>query len=128
MPKAIFKFSGLLLVSLCVLFALHILLLYTLELPLFADRIVTSYIVNFVLAIAIYAVMLLLKNKYLNQLGFIFMFGSFFKFIVFFTILYPLYKTDGIITKTEFASFFIPYVVCLIIEITSLSKWLNKLG
>lgn len=128
MPKAILKFSGLLFVTLCVLFAVHVLLLYALDLPLFADRIVLSYSVNFILAVVIYAVMLLLKNKYLNQLGFIFMFGSFFKFLVFFIVFYPFYKADGAITKTEFAAFFIPYVVCLILEITSLSKWLNKLG
>lgn len=128
MPKAILKFSGFLLVVLSLVFTVHLLFLYTLDLPLFADKIVTSYIVNVILAIVIYTIMLLLKNKYLNQLGFIFMFGSFFKFIVFFIVLYPFYKADGVITKTEFASFFIPYAVCLIIEITSLSKWLNKLA
>lgn len=128
MPKVILKFSGLLLIIISAVFAAHLFFLYSLDLPLFTDRIVTSYIVNYVLAIVIYAVMLLLKNKYLNQLGFVFMFGSFFKFIVFFIVLYPFYKADGIISKTEFVSFFIPYFVCLIIEITSLSKWLNKLG
>ena len=128
MLKAILKFSSFLVIVLSVVFAMHLLVLYLLELSLFADRIVTSYIVNLILAVVIYAVMLLLKEKFLNQLGFIFMFGSFFKFIVFFIVLYPFYKADGIITKTEFASFFIPYVVCLIIEISSLSKWLNKMG
>ena len=128
MLKAILKFSSFLVAILSVIFALHILVLYMLELSLFADRIVTSYFVNIILAVIIYAVMLLLKEKYLNQLGFIFMFGSFFKFIVFFIVLYPFYKADGMITKTEFTSFFIPYVVCLIIEISSLSKWLNKMG
>ena len=128
MLKAILKFSSFLVAILSVIFALHILVLYMLELSLFADRIVTSYFVNLILAVIIYAVMLLLKEKYLNQLGFIFMFGSFFKFIVFFIVLYPFYKADGMITKTEFTSFFIPYVVCLIIEISSLSKWLNKMG
>lgn len=128
MLKAILKFSSFLVAILSVIFALHILVLYMLELSLFADRIVTSYFVNIILAVIIYAVMLLLKEKYLNQLGFIFMFGSFFKFIVFFIVLYPFYKADGMITKMEFTSFFIPYVVCLIIEISSLSKWLNKMG
>lgn len=128
MLKAILKFSGFLVIVLSAVFAIHLLVLYILELSLFGDRIITSYFVNIVLGVVIYAVMILLKEKYLNQLGFIFMFGSFFKFIVFFIVLYPFYKADGTISKTEFASFFIPYVMCLIIEITSLSKWLNKMG
>ncbi len=128
MLQAVLKFSVLLLVVLCSVFTLHILVLYVLDLPLFADRIIACYLVNYVLAFVIYVVMLGLRHKYLNQLGFIFMFGSFLKFIVFFIVFYPFFKIDGNITKTEFAVFFIPYALCLIMEISSLSKWLNKSG
>ena len=128
MLHPIIKFSGLLIVVLGVVFAIHLTTLHYLNLLIFADRIVSAYIINLVLAIIIYGVMLFLRNKYESQLGFIFMFGSALKFIVFFIFFYPFYKTDGVITKSEFAAFFIPYAICLIIETTSLSKWLNKMG
>ena len=128
MLRSIFKFSGILLTVLGVVFAIHLLILYYLNVPLFNDRILAAYFVNFVLAVIIYSVMLVLKNKYLSQLGFLFMFGSALKFIVFFIGFYPFYKEDAIISKMEFAAFFLPYAICLIIETTSLSKWLNKLG
>ncbi|WP_104735066.1 DUF6168 family protein [Hanstruepera ponticola] len=128
MTQNILKFSGILALLMLVVFAIHLSVLLFIDLPLFDNRIISAYIVNFVLAIIIYLAMLLLKHKYQSQLGFIFMFGSFLKFIVFFIVFYPFYKADNTITKMEFAAFFVPYVVCLIIETTSLSKWLNKLG
>lgn len=128
MTQSILKFSGLLVLVLSVVFVIHISILQLVEFPLFSNKIVSAYIVNIVLAIGIYVLMILLKHKYQSQLGFIFMFGSFIKFIVFFIVFYPSYKTDGRISKLEFAAFFVPYVICLIIETTSLSKWLNKLS
>jgi len=127
MLQASLKFSGFLFLVISIVFAIHISILHFKNIPLFADRIIMAYVINFILAIIIYAVMLLLKTKFHSQLGFVFMFGSFLKFIVFFIAFYPFYKLDGVISKTEFAAFFIPYVFCLIIETTSLSKWLNKL-
>ncbi len=127
MYRSIYKFSGLLFAVLGVVFAIHIAILYYLDIPLFNDRIIAAYLINFLLAVIIFSVMLFLKNKYLSQLGFIFMFGSLFKFLMFFVVFYPFYKQDGVITKMEFAAFFVPYVSCLIIETTRLSKWLNNL-
>lgn len=128
MTQSILKFSGLLVLVLSVVFVIHISILQLVEFPLFSNKIISAYIVNIVLAIGIYVLMILLKHKYQSQLGFIFMFGSFIKFIVFFIVFYPSYKTDGSISKLEFAAFFVPYVISLIIETTSLSKWLNKLS
>lgn len=128
MTQSILKFSGLLVLVLSVVFVIHISILQLAELPLFSNKIVSAYIVNIVLAIGIYVLMVLLKHKYQSQLGFIFMFGSFIKFIIFFIVFYPSYKANGSISKLEFAAFFVPYVISLIIETTSLSKWLNKLS
>ena len=112
---------------LTVVFAIHLLVLNVLQLPLFENRIVLSYIVNLVLVIVIFGILYLLKEKYKSQLGFLFLAGSFLKFIIFFILFYPFYKLDNIVTKLEFAAFFVPYVIGLIIESVSLSKWLNKL-
>ncbi|MFC4722916.1 hypothetical protein ACFO5O_11325 [Geojedonia litorea] len=128
MPRSIIKFSMLIIGVLSFMFIIHIATLNVLDLLLFADRIIEAYLINGVLAIAIFFVMLALKNRYQSQLGFIFMFGSALKFLVFFIVFYPFYKQDDVISRTEFFAFFLPYATCLIIETASLSKWLNKQG
>lgn len=103
--------------------------LYTLELlqvPLFAHKIIPAYLINTTLAILIYIALYYLRKEQEANLGFIFMTGSFFKFGLFFLVFYPGYKLDGDIQRVEFATFFIPYAICLIIEIYFLAKLLNK--
>jgi hypothetical protein len=60
-------------------------------------------------------------------LGFVFMMGSFVKFAFFFVFFYPTYHSDGIITRQEFLSFFVPYVICLIAETLTSIRLLNRL-
>lgn len=112
---------------LALVFAIHLISLNALEFPLFENRIVLSYVVNLILVIVIFGTLYLLKEKYKSQLGFLFLAGSLLKFAVFFMLFYPYYKLDNTITKLEFAAFFVPYVIGLILESVYLSKWLNKL-
>jgi len=112
---------------LVVAFFIHLVILKMLQLPLFDNKIVLSYVVNLVLVIVIFGALYLLKDKYKDQLGFFFIAGSTLKFGVFFIVFYPFFKEDGLITKLEFASFFAPYGLGLILETFSLTKWLNKL-
>lgn len=120
-------FSVRLLLILSVVFCIHVLMLYFLNFPLFKDMIVLSYVINAVLAIGIFGVLFKLKDKYGSQLGFLFLGGSFLKFIVFFVVFYPVFKADGQVTSLEFSSFFIPYIISLLFETFSLVKWLNKI-
>ena len=120
-------FSIKLLSILSLAFILHILVLYFLGLPLFNDMIIEAYLINLALAIGIFGFLYKMKEKYGNQLGFLFLGGSFLKFIVFFIVFYPYYTLDGDVSSLEFSAFFIPYVLCLIIETVSLVKWLNKI-
>lgn len=108
-------------------FAIHLFVLSIKSLPLYDNKIVLAYIVNAVLAISIFGVLFKMKDKYKEQLGFMFLGGSALKFVVFFIVFYPIYKADGIISKLEFAAFFIPYLLSLILETLSLAKWLNKM-
>lgn len=114
-------------VLLAIVFCIHITILNFLDFPLFENRIIGAYIVNLILIISIFGILYLLKKKYKSQLGFLFLAGSLLKFAVFFIAFYPFYKQDGMITKLEFVAFFVPYVLGLILETLSLSKWLNKL-
>ncbi|MDG2195146.1 MAG: hypothetical protein P8K77_09955 [Polaribacter sp.] len=111
--------------ALGVVFLAHLFFLSANHLPLFNDKIIVTYIINFLLAVVIFLSLFFLRKKYNDQLGFLFLFGSFFKFVVFFIFFLPIYKADGNISRLEFFAFFVPYTVCLIIETVSLIKLLN---
>lgn len=84
-----------------------------------------SYIVNFILASLVYVLILRVKEKKPHLTGFVFMAASFCKFLVFFLAFYPDYHLDGGISKIEFSTFFIPYIVSLFIEVAFLIKVLQ---
>lgn len=92
----------------------------------FTDSLVLSYFVNGLLASIIFTILNALKNKYNNILGFFYMIGSFVKFVIFYFVFYPVFNSDGDLSRTEFAIFFIPYVLALILETTELIKILNN--
>jgi len=127
MSNPFFSFSIKAVTLLIITFCIHIAVLSCFEFPLFENKIVLSYTINLILVISIFGILYLLKEKYKSQLGFLFLAGSLLKFAVFFIVFYPFYKQDGNISRLEFASFFVPYVLGLILETISLSKWLNKL-
>lgn len=124
--KQVSRFILFLLLSLSIVFIIHLALLHFNNLPLFEHKIIAAYTVNFLLAIIIYLILFFAKEKYPTQLGFMFMGGSFMKFIVFFLVFYPYYKSDGKMEMLEFAAFFIPYVICLVIETLGVIKILQE--
>ncbi len=126
MTNQIIKFIITFSLSLLVVFAIHIFYLNIQNLPLFDNKIIEAYVINFLVAIAIYASLYLLKNKYKEQLGFLYMGGSFIKFILFFIFFYPSYKLDGQMSSLEFGAFFIPYVISRIFETLGVIKILKK--
>jgi len=127
MYKPLKRFIILLTTIVAVVFILHILVLNYSNLPLFDNKIILAYLLNYLLALSIYFLLYSFRFKLKNQLGFLFMGGSFLKFILFFIFFYPSYKSDGNINTLEFASFFLPYLICLIIETSALVKLLKNL-
>ncbi|MDV7137562.1 DUF6168 family protein [Maribacter sp. TH_r10] len=115
--------------SLGAVFLIHLIILDNLGFPKFNDLIGLSYIVNGLLAIAIFVSIYIFRSKLKNQIGFLFMGGSFLKFLFFFILFYPAYKSDGEMSRLEFAAFFVPYVVSLVVETIFtaqiLKKWIN---
>lgn len=123
--KPILNFFILLSFSLLIVFFTHISVLKKLELPQLDNYIILSYTINFILAGVIYLSLFFLKEKYLEQLGYLFLFGSFLKFIVFFAVFYPIFKAVEGVSRVEFFTFFIPYLTALIVETITLIKLLN---
>lgn len=126
MIKSGVKFIGLLSLSMLLVFGIHLFVLNFLEVPLFGNKIIAAYVFNFLLAVAIVLILTFLQNKAAGSLGFIFMAGSLFKFLLYFILFNSSFKEDGDVSRLEFASFFIPYSTALIIEVIFLSKTLNK--
>ena len=122
----IINFSIKLAAILSMTFIAHVYVLNYFSLPEFDNRIIGAYLSNFFLAVLIYGLLLILREKMESQLGFLYMAGSLLKFIFFFIFFYPSYKYDGEITSLEFAAFFLPYVICLIIETFGIIKFLKK--
>lgn len=96
--------------------------------PEHGNAIILSYVLNFLMASIIYIGLFSFKNRIKTQIGFIFLAGSFLKFIVFFLVLYPSYKADGDISTSEFAAFFVPYTICLVVETVFMAKMLQKMN
>ncbi len=128
--KKILNFKSLILgfvskisIYLALVFAIHLTILLVLKKPLFENQILLAYVVNLLLALLIFIALLFFRKKANDYLGYVFMYGSLFKFTIFFIFFYPNYNKISGNLKQEFLSFFIPYLVCLIIEI----KWLINL-
>jgi len=119
------SFNSILTLTILLLFYLHSQILnhfYT-GYDVFALKL--SYFVNAFLAAFIYTVLVLLKCRFNEQLGFFFMAGSFLKFAAFFIFIYPILNKDFELTRLEFSMFFIPYIFSLILETVFLIKVLN---
>ena len=129
MPKinVIVQFLVLLVCSLGLVFFVHIIVLEKGDHPKYDDKIVLSYLINGMLAAVIFVSLYFYRNKLKNYIGFLFMVGSFLKFIFFFILFYPGYKLDGDMSKLEFAAFFTPYAICLVLETIFTAKMLQKL-
>jgi len=110
------KFSLLLLALLLAALAMHLFILNELGLPMWGNKILLAYAVNYILALAIYGALYLLQEKMTSQLGFLYMGGSLLKFLFFFILFYPSYKLDGEMSNAEFGAVFIPYSISLILE------------
>jgi len=128
MSKPLSKFITLLTACLLAVYCVHLYVLHLGNYPLFEHKIGWAYGLNYLLAITTYWVLYSLRIKLKNQLGFIFIGFSFLKFFLFYIVFYASYMADGEMDRLEFATFFIPYFLCLAIEVLSLSKLLNKLS
>ena len=132
MVKSIFFFAVRLLLWISGLFLLHILALHLIGKTLFENFIFTSYIFNFIITIIFFSFLLISSTFNDSSLGWVFFITSVLKFLAFFIIIYPFFNLDNIIQKIELFNFFIPYTICLTIEIRQLSKilnsaWLNRI-
>lgn len=85
-----------------------------------------AYAMNFGVAALFFLLIYRLRVNHPDKLGFVFMLGSGIKFTLFFIFFNPSIQFDGVTTKAEFLSFFVPYALSTLIETTSLIRLLNR--
>ena len=127
MKKEFINFAVKFSISLLLVFGIHVIILFLTNHPPNYKILISSYLLNYFLAIVIVGLIVFYIRKIKTYIGFLFMLGSFLKFAVFFIFFYPIFKLDGNIDKLEFTSFFIPYLVSLLFETRKLSSVLNNM-
>lgn len=92
----------------------------------FTDNLLSLYLFNALIAVIVVWSAFLFRKKHKDYIAFYFFGGTIIKVLLFFVLVFPLYKKDGDISKLEFLSFFTPYFLTLIVETTSLIQLLSK--
>ena len=92
----------------------------------FADNLITLYLFNGLIAVFVVGSAFLFRKKHKDYIAFYFFGGTIIKSLLFFVLIFPLYKQDNDISRTEFLSFFVPYLLTLLVETISLVRLLNK--
>jgi hypothetical protein len=85
-----------------------------------------SYSANFLLAIVVFTVLMRLRKRHTEKLGFLFLAGTGLKFLMFFLLFYPGFRSDGVMSRSEFAVFFMPYGLSSLVETVFLVRVLNR--
>ena len=119
MINRIVRFSILLALVLLIAFLLHSYLDSTHKTVL-----KVSYLGNFLMTTFVFSALNLASKRFFNQLGFLFLGGTFLKFIVYYTFLKPYFSTVNN-QSVAFVLFFVPYTIASILEVISLIKLLN---
>lgn len=91
----------------------------------FEDLMIKSYTANLLMATSVFLIIEKLKKNQKSILGYVFLGGSTFKFFIYFVYIYPLILETGEFTKPKFFMFFIPYGICLIVEVIFLVRLLG---
>ncbi|KAA1244347.1 DUF6168 family protein [Aquimarina sp. RZ0] len=124
MPQNLFRFLALFIIVLVSSYFIHTWILELFSLPGNISILTLSYTFNSVYTILLVSTIVTLKKRLKDQLGFVFLAGSFLKIGVFLAI---LKLTDLEIDKSVFLDFFIPYMISLSLEVYYVSKILNNL-
>jgi hypothetical protein len=125
MTKPLRKLGGGLLIALSLAFVTHTLLMPD---ALWAQirMMWLCYGFNFVLAVLIFWAVLVTYKKNAMLVGFVFMGGSILKFGIFFLLIYPDFKADGLVGRDELSLFFVPYLISLFSMTYAASRVLQR--
>jgi len=124
--KKLSKIVFYLLVLLLTSFAIHAISQERLYRDLYANHLILSYCLQLILAVATYTLLLVLHKKHKDKLGFIYITGSILKFIIAYVLLRPIFNADGQISRPEFLSLFVPYILALAFNTWAMQSLLKE--
>ena len=128
MIKSFLYFITLLLFVMLITFFIHSYSQHFLGIGFFEKNLLLNYSFNFLLTSLFYFVLLKFKEKNSPHLGYVFLFSSMLKFLLFFIFIKPLFNGVSGLRSAEFIAFFIPYTTSLFLEIYLLVRLINKDG
>jgi len=123
--KSLIDFFIVLLISLLAVFFAHLAIKKTMGELLFSNRIIESYLLNFCLGYTSFIVLIFSIKKYMSSLGYILIYISFLKFLIFYFLFKPYYNINQSVEIGEFLTVIVPYSITLTAEIFHLSKVLK---
>ena len=125
MTKPLCKLGGGLLIALSLAFVIHTTLMPD---ALWGQIQIMwlCYGLNFGLAVLIFWAVLATHKKNAMLVGFVFMGGSILKFGFFFLLIYPEFKSDGLLGRDELSLFFVPYLISLFTMTYAASRVLQR--
>lgn len=106
-------------------FVLHGAVYHFLRIGFWERGLLLNYIFNYSITLVLFGVMTWKMKQRPEYSGYLFLYGSFFKFLCFFLIIFPTLGAERSVRSPEFFSFFIPYAVCAFLEISSIIRGLN---
>ena len=122
MLRQLFKFSLTLLLCAAVSYLLHF-YLFTSFFPEGSEEFINfSYKFNFGITFLFTSTIILASQLLKDQLGFIFLGSSFVKIAIFLLL---VKTSDFEIDKADFLHFFVPYFLCMVLEIIQVSRLLK---
>lgn len=123
--RSLVNFFLVLLICLLTVFFTHLAIKKTIGELLFSNRIIESYLLNFCLGYVSFVVLIFSMRKFVSSLGYILIYISFLKFLIFYFLFKPYYNINQSVELDEFLTVMVPYGVTLAAEIYSLSKALK---
>ena len=92
----------------------------------FTYNLTELYLFNALIAVFVIWLSVLFRKKHKDYIAFYFFGGTIVKLLLFFVLIFPLYKQENNVSRLVFLSFFVPYLLTLIVETISLVRLLNK--
>lgn len=87
-----------------------------------------DYGYNLFLSVLLGVAFIFIYQKSPEKLGYSYLGSISVKFILFFIFIYPEIREDGEINAQEFANFFVPFSICLLVELIYLISLLRRLS
>ena len=91
----------------------------------FSENLTTLYLFNALIAFLVVVLAFVFRKTHKDYIAFYFFGGTIVKLLLFFVLIFPLFKQDNNVSRIEFLSFFVPYLLTLLVETLSLVRLLN---